>query len=107
MLDLHFACRASEAAGCDSNRYTAIDGADTKFPAHHACTCHGSCECNARASLVRRHESRPLRATAHGRQRDYKRARQDVDFRCPSEGWPRSAVGEVRELALPAINSRS
>lgn len=35
------------------------------------------------------------------------RVRQVADFRCTSQSWPRSADGEVRELALPAINSRS
>ena len=35
------------------------------------------------------------------------RARQEADFRCTSQGWPRSSVGEVRELALPAISGLS
>ncbi len=32
------------------------------------------------------------------------RARQEADFRCTSQGRSRSAGGEVRQLALPAIN---
>jgi len=30
--------------------------------------------------------------------------RQEADFRCACQGWPRSAVGEVRKLALPAMS---
>ena len=35
------------------------------------------------------------------------RPRQEADFRCTSQGWGRSAVGEVCELALPAIMRRA
>jgi hypothetical protein len=35
------------------------------------------------------------------------RLRQEADFRCTSQGWPMSGVGEVRELALPATTGRS
>jgi len=34
------------------------------------------------------------------------RPRQEADFRCISQGGPWSGVGEVREMALPAIGSR-
>jgi hypothetical protein len=35
------------------------------------------------------------------------RPHQEVDFRCTSQGWPRSAISEVCGLALPASSCRS
>jgi hypothetical protein len=35
------------------------------------------------------------------------RPRQEADVRCTSRCWPRSAVGEVRKLALPATSSHT
>ena len=35
------------------------------------------------------------------------RPRQEADFRFTSQGWPRSGVGEVRELAVPAISGHT